>query len=109
MPRYMTQFSYSAGSIKAMVENPQDRRAQLEKLAQSAGGELLDFYLAFGDYDGVAIWEFSSNADVAAAAMAVGSTGAAVKINTTVLITMEEAVQAMEKAKPIAAAYRPPA
>ena len=102
MPRYMHQFSYSLQSMKAMAEKPQDRRAVAEELTAAAGGKLIDFYLCFGDYDGITITEFPSNVDVASVALAAGASGAFTKMKTTVLITSEESMEAMEKVGQVA-------
>lgn len=109
MPRYMHQFSYSLESMKAMATTPQDRRAAAEKLMSAAGGELIDVYFCFGDYDGVVITEFPSNVDVASVALAAGASGGFSKMKTTVLITMDEGMKAMDKASQVARAYKPPA
>ena len=98
MPRYMHQFNYSHESMRAMAGDPQDRRAVAEELVAAAGGKLIDFYLCFGDYDGITITEFPSNADVASVALAAGASGAFSKMKTTVLITSDESMGAMEKA-----------
>ena len=70
---------------------------------------LLDMYFCFGDYDGIATAEFPSNVDAAAASLAISSSGAFSNVKTTVLITMDESVQAMEKAEKVSAAYSAPA
>lgn len=108
MPHYMIQFAYSHESVKAMVAKPQDRRAMVEKLINSGGGTLECMYFAFGEFDGVAIGEFPSNVDVAATMLTVGASGGFTALRTTVLITPEEAVSAMEGAKKLAAAYTAP-
>jgi hypothetical protein len=46
--------------------------------------------------------------DAAAVALTVGSSGGFSKMKTTVLITMDEAVDAMKKANKIASSYKPP-
>jgi uncharacterized protein with GYD domain len=61
---------------------------------------------AFGEYDGVFLLEAPDNASAAALAMAVGSGGALSEVETTVLLDMDEAQDAMRKAA--AATYRPP-
>lgn len=109
MATYLFQFSYSLESVKGMVAKPQNRREAAEKVLAVTGGRLLDMYFCFGDYDGVAIAEFPSNVDAAAASLAIGSSGAFSKVKTTVLIGMDESVQAMEKAGAASAAYTPPA
>jgi uncharacterized protein with GYD domain len=108
MATYLFQFSYSLDSMKGMVAKPQNRREAAEKVLAVAGGRLLDMYFCFGDYDGVATAEFPSNVDAAAASLAISSRAFS-KVKTTVLITMEESVKAMEKAGEVSAAYSPPA
>ena len=66
-------------------------------------------YFCFGDYDGIAISEFPSSVDAAAASLAISSSGAFSAVKTTVLINMDESVQAMEKAGEVSATYSPPA
>ena len=109
MATYLFQFSYALDSVKGMVAKPQNRREAAENVIAVAGGRLLDMYFCFGDYDGVATAEFPSNVDAAAASLAISSSGAFSKVKTTVLITMEESVKAMEKAGEVSAAYSPPA
>ena len=109
MPRYMHQFSYSLDSMRAMASGPQDRKRAAKKLFGAAGGKLIDLYFCFGDYDGVAISEFPSNVDVASAILAAGASGAFSDMKTTVLITMDEAKEAMGKASKVGASYKPPA
>jgi uncharacterized protein with GYD domain len=107
MPHYLGRFSYSADSIRAMVDNPQDRADAARQAIESVGGKLLGFWFAFGDCDGVFIAEAPDNTSVAALSMLVGGTGALSKLETTVLIGMDEAQEAMRKAG--SASYRPPA
>jgi len=109
MPRYMHQFSYSLESMKAMATKPRDRRTATEKLVTAAGGELIDIYFCFGDYDGFVITEFPSNVDVASVALVAAASGGFSKVKTTVLITMDEAMEAMDKASQVASAFKPPA
>jgi uncharacterized protein with GYD domain len=104
----MHQFSYSTESIKAITAKPQNRKRAAAKVFKEAGGKLIDIYYCFGEYDGVVISEFPSNVDAAAVALTVGSSGGFSKMKTTVLITMDEAVDAMKKANKIASSYKPP-
>jgi uncharacterized protein with GYD domain len=105
----MHQFSYSIDSVEAMTNRPQNRKRAAAQIFKAAGGKLVDMYYCFGEYDGVAISEFPSNVDAAAMALAVGSSGAFSKMHTTVLISMDEAVEAMEKANTVTGRYKPPA
>jgi len=58
--RYLSFFKYNDTAMKAMIENPQDRSAQIAKLAESFGGKLEAAYwfAAGGEYDGMVIQTF---------------------------------------------------
>ena len=90
----------------ALLDQPQDRSAAARDVAESLGGKLLGFWYAFGEFDGVFLMEAPDNASAAALAMAVGAGGALSQVETTVLLDMDEAQDAMRKAA--AATYRPP-
>jgi uncharacterized protein with GYD domain len=106
MPQYLGRFSYTADAVSALVSNPQDRAAAASDAVESLGGKLLGFWFAFGEFDGVYIAEAPDNATAAAIAMAVAGTGTLSKHETTVLLGMDEAQEAMRKAA--SARYRAP-
>jgi uncharacterized protein with GYD domain len=106
MPVYLGRFSYTADAMKALMAQPQDRSAAAGEVAESLGGKLLGFWYAFGEFDGVFLLEAPDNASAAALAMAVGGGGGLSDVETTVLLDMDEAQEAMRKAA--AATYRPP-
>ena len=106
MPLYLGRFSYTTDAMKALLNEPQDRSAAAREMAESLGGKLLGFWYAFGEFDGVFLMEAPDNASAAAVAMAVGASGALSEIETTVLLDMDEAQEAMQKAA--SATYRPP-
>jgi uncharacterized protein with GYD domain len=106
MPLYLGRFSYTTDAMKALLSEPQDRSAAAREVAESLGGKLLGFWFAFGEFDGVFLMEAPNNASAAALAMAIGAGGALSEVETTVLLDMDEAQDAMRKAA--AATYRPP-
>jgi uncharacterized protein with GYD domain len=106
MPLYLGRFSYTTDAMKALLNEPQDRSVAAREVADSLGGKLLGFWYAFGEFDGVFLMEAPDNASAAALAMAVGAGGALSEVETTVLLDMDEAQDAMRKAA--AATYRPP-
>jgi uncharacterized protein with GYD domain len=106
MPLYLSRFSYTTDAMKALLNQPADRSAAAREVAESLGGKLLGFWYAFGEFDGVFLMEAPDNASAAALAMAVGAGGALSEVETTVLLDMDEAQDAMRKAA--AATYRPP-
>ena len=106
MPRYLIQASYSSESVQNMIRNPQDRAAVVGAMAERWGGSMEGFYFAFGDYDVVAIVDVPDNVTMAAISMAVGGSGGLKAFKTTVLVSMDEAMEAMRKAGTLG--YQPP-
>ena len=106
MALYLTKFSYSPETWARLTKNPEDRREAARKYIESVGGKLHGFWYAFGEYDGYNIWEAPDNVSMAAVALAIGAGGALSKIETTVLMTVEETLDALKRAQAIT--YRPP-
>ncbi|HUR16827.1 MAG TPA: GYD domain-containing protein, partial [Candidatus Limnocylindrales bacterium] len=65
---------------------------------ESVGGKLHGFWYAFGEYDGYTLWEAPDNGSMAAVAIALGSGGSLSKVETTVLMTVDETMAAMARA-----------
>lgn len=99
MPQFLIQFKYASPSIRALVEHPDaDHAGRAAAMVASVGAKLLGYWYAFGRFDGVVLLETSDNSTDAAIAMAIGGTGEVTNLESTVLLTMEEARQAMLKA-----------
>lgn len=106
MAFYLVQASYGSQSVAAMVKNPQDRAAAMKPVIERMGGKLHGMWLSFGEFDVVAVVEGPSNVNAAAMAMAIGSSGSMTRFQTTPMLTMAEAVEAMKKAGDTG--YQPP-
>ena len=106
MSLYLTKFSYTPETWARLIGNPEDRRQAAQTYIESVGGKLHGFWYAFGSHDGYNLWEAPDNVSMAATALAIGAGGALSSIHTTVLLTVEETVAALQKASSIA--YRPP-
>jgi uncharacterized protein with GYD domain len=106
VPLYLTRFSYNAQTWARMIENPEDRRKAATSYIESVGGKLHGFWYAFGPQDGFTLWEAPDNVSMAAVAIALGSGGAISALETTVLVSVEETLEALKKAGDIK--YKPP-
>jgi len=106
MPLYLTKFSYTPQTWAKLIANPEDRRAAAESYIESVGGKLHGFWYAFGSHDGYNLWEAPDNVSMAAVALAIGSGGALNSLETTVLLTVDETMEALRKAEQVQ--YRPP-
>ena len=106
MPLYLTRFSYTPETWAKLIQNPEDRRTAAKAYIESVGGKLHGFWYAFGEHDGYNLWEAPDNVSMAATALAIGAGGALSSIQTTVLLSVEETLAALEKAASIK--YRKP-
>jgi uncharacterized protein with GYD domain len=106
MPRYLIRVSLTPDAWATLVKNPQDRREAIRPAIEALGGKLEAFYYAFGEADVFITADMPDNVSAAAFAMAATAGGALSSYTTTVLMTVEEAMEAMRKTKGVA--YRPP-
>jgi uncharacterized protein with GYD domain len=97
MSKYMVQASYTAESLKGVLDKGGSSRPEaIRPMVEALGGTLEAFYFAFGDADAYVIIDMPDNVSTAAVAMTVNASGA-VRAKTTVLLTPEEVDQAAEK------------
>jgi uncharacterized protein with GYD domain len=106
MPLYLSSFSYTPETWARLIENPEDRRKAAQTYIESVGGKLHGFWYAFGADDAFTLWEAPDNVSMAGVALAIGAGGALSSLETTVLLTVEETMDALNKAKQVQ--YRPP-
>jgi uncharacterized protein with GYD domain len=106
MPFYLTRFSYTPETWARLIANPEDRRKAAQGYIESVGGKLHGFWYAFGEHDGYNLWEAPYNVSMTAVALAIGGGGALRSIETTVLLTVEETIEALRKAEEVQ--YRAP-
>ena len=106
MPLYLTRFSYTPETWARLAKNPEDRRDAARAYIESVGGKLHGFWYAFGEYDAYNLWEAPDNASMAAVAIAISGGGALSKFETTVLLTVEETIEALGRVEHVR--YRPP-
>lgn len=106
MPLYLSRFSYTPETWARLVKNPEDRREAARTYIEAVGGKLHGFWYAFGEHDGWSLFEAPDNTSMAAVAVAIGGGGALSKLETTVLLTVEETLEALRKAQSIQ--YRAP-
>ncbi len=106
MAYYLLQAAYTSEAWAAMAKNPQNRVEAVRPVVERLGGKLESGYLAFGEYDVIAIIQMPDNVSAAAFSIAASAGGGVKAIKTTPLMTTDEGIAAMKKAA--TAAYRPP-
>jgi uncharacterized protein with GYD domain len=98
MPYYLIQVAYTAEAWAAMVKTPHVRLDGLRPLLERLGGKLEGGWLAFGEYDAVLICQLPDQASAAAFSIAASAEGAVRMLKTTPLMTVEESLNALQKA-----------
>ena len=106
MPLYLTKFSYTSATWTRLIGNPEDRRKAAQSYIESVGGKLHGFWYGFGSHDGYNLWEAPDNVSMAAVALAITGGGALSSFETTVLLTVDDTIDALRKAEQIR--YRAP-
>jgi uncharacterized protein with GYD domain len=106
MPLYLSKFSYKPETWARLISNPEDRREAAQSYIESVGGKLHGFWYAFGAHDGYSLWEAPDNVSIASVMLAIASGGALSSWETTVLLTVEETLEALRMAEQVS--YRAP-
>jgi uncharacterized protein with GYD domain len=108
MSPYLFQWVYKETSVKAMIDKPHDRYLQLKKAVEGFGGTLLQFFFAFGEWDGFAVVEFPDAESCSACSMTLVASGVNSAFKTTVLMVPEVAGRAMRRAGETKTGYASP-
>ena len=95
MSIYLTRFSYTPETWARLTKNPEDRTEAARKYVESVGGKLRGFWYALGAYDGYFLWEAPDQVSMATVIIAINSGGALSKCETTLLLTIDETIQAL--------------
>jgi uncharacterized protein with GYD domain len=98
MPHYLHQVAYSREGWEALLASPQNRIEAVRPAIEKLGGKIETAWFAFGEYDVIVIAELPDNVSAAAISMAFAGGGACKAVQTTPLMSPEEALQALRKA-----------
>jgi uncharacterized protein with GYD domain len=106
MALYAQQIAYTPTAWAALLKAPENRLKAVQQVVERLGGSIVNGWFTFGDYDVLVICELPDNVSAAAFDMAVAAGGAMKAVKTTPLLTFEDGIAAMRKAKE--AEYTPP-
>jgi uncharacterized protein with GYD domain len=106
MPKFITFFSYTGASAKAMIDRPSDRSAAARELVESLGGQMESFYWMQGKHDGFFIYSLPDSVSASGLSLAVASTGAIGGIQSHQIYDRDEQAAIVQAAKK--ATYKPP-
>jgi uncharacterized protein with GYD domain len=106
MSYYMLQVAYKPETWATLIKNPQNRVDAVRPAVQKLGGTIEGGWFAFGQYDVIVILQLPDNVSAAALSMAISAGGASTAVLTTPLMTVDEWIEAMQKAGGVG--YHPP-
>ena len=95
MPMYLISFSYTPEEWAQMIKEPEDRRKTIGPLLEAIGGKLHGLWYAFGDHDGFVLAETPDDVTAAGTVLTLTGSGKFRSLSTTVLLTVDEALEAL--------------
>ena len=98
MPYFLHQWRYHDYKARQIVSECEDREQVVRDAAEQFGGELLQFFYCFGEYDAMAISRFPDNERLMACLLVLFGEGATQQIRTTPLIDPDESKRAIQAA-----------
>jgi uncharacterized protein with GYD domain len=108
MPRYVSFFRYTGEAWARMTKNPADRSEAARATIEDAGGTMEAFYWMLGSSDGFVIYSMPDEVATAAFSAAVASSGRIARQETFQVLDMAAGREALERARDVSRAYRPP-
>ena len=106
MTIFITQGRYTQQAMKGMLAKPEDRALQVKALAKRHGAKMLAYYVTFGEFDFLTVFD-APDANTAFAILATAGAGGSVSdLRTTVALTTTEAMTGFEAAAKSAAQFR---
>ena len=99
MAYFALQAAYAPAGWAALLKEPQHRLEALRPVIERLGGSIVNGWLSFGEYDALVICQLPDNVSAAALSVAISAGGAVKALKMMPLITFEEGLQALRKAK----------
>lgn len=99
MAHYLFHVVQTREQWAALMDHPEDRRQAIGGLLEQLGGRMLSFYYTFGEYDSIGIAELPDDVTAQAVVAAGMARGHLESIQATRLLTMEETLEALRKAR----------
>jgi uncharacterized protein with GYD domain len=103
---YLLQAAYTPAAWTAMVNHPHNRLEAVRPAAATLGGDLINAWLSFGEYDVVVLLRMPDNLAAAAFARTMEAGGAIRALKLTPLLAPEETLEVLRRAGEVE--YHPP-
>jgi uncharacterized protein with GYD domain len=97
MALYMYQASYTAKSMAAQLQEPQDPVDAIKPALEDLGATILVAGFPFGEYDVLVVYEAPDDMTAASVAMAIAAAGEVKSGKTTRLLSGQEWLESLRK------------
>jgi uncharacterized protein with GYD domain len=97
MALYMYQASYTARSMAAQIQEPQDPVETISAALADVGATMVVAAFPFGEYDLLVVYEAPDDMTAASVAMAVAAAGEVKSGKTTRLLSGQEWLESLRK------------
>jgi len=97
MALYMYQASYTARSMAAQIQEPQDPVETISAALEDVGATMVVAAFPFGEYDLLVVYEAPDDMTAASVAMAVAAAGEVKSGKTTRLLSGQEWLESLRK------------
>src|SRR5262249_59758893 len=98
-PLYLYRCGYTREEGAQRSKEREDGGATMRPLLEATGGKLHGLWYAFGDHDGYALAEAPDNTAAAGTVLTLTGSGKFRSLSTTVLLTVEETLDALHRAQ----------
>src|SRR5687767_12303354 len=99
MAFYALQTAYTPLGWAALLKDPRNRLEAVRPVVERLGGSIVNGWFSFGEYDLLVICQMPDDVSAAALSMAISAGGAVKSAKTTLLLSFEDGLRAMSRAK----------
>ncbi len=103
MALYMYQASYTAKSMAAQLQDPQDPVEVFRPTMEDLGAKIVVAAFPFGEYDVLVVYEAPDDMTAASVAMAIAAEGEVKSAKTTRLLSGQEWLESLRKRRIVTA------
>jgi uncharacterized protein with GYD domain len=108
MGHYLIEVGYTPEAWSNQIDTEANVIDRISPAVKACGGKIECIYYAFGERDLIGVMDFKTPEDAAAFGLAVASSGALSMYRTTPLLSVDQGIASMHKAKTARKAYTPP-
>ena len=108
MGHYLIEVGYTPEAWNTQIDTEANVIDRISPAVKACGGKIECIYYAFGERDLIGVMDFKTPEDAAAFGLAVAASGALSMYRTTPLLTVDQGIASLHKAKAARKVYSSP-